>query len=79
MILFVCLPKFCIGIAFIFSWDHSKSLEKMETIFMQKFGGTNKEYYGIFESCLLNNFPATHCYVAVENGMIISPITGLFS
>ena len=29
---------------------HSKSLEKMETMFMQNFGGTNKEYYGIFES-----------------------------
>ena len=25
----------------------------METIFMQNFGGTNKEYYGIFESGLL--------------------------
>ena len=24
----------------------------METMFMQKFGGTNKEYYGIFESGL---------------------------
>ena len=28
----------------------SKSHEKMETMFMQNFGGTNKEYYGIFES-----------------------------
>jgi len=25
----------------------------METIFMQNFGGTNKEYYGIFETGLL--------------------------
>ena len=25
----------------------------METMFMQNFGGTNKEYYGIFESGLL--------------------------
>ena len=24
----------------------------METMFMQNFGGTNKEYYGIFESGL---------------------------
>ena len=28
-------PKFCIGIAFIFSWDHSKSQEKMEAMFLQ--------------------------------------------
>ena len=25
----------------------------METMFMQNFGGANKEYYGIFESGLL--------------------------
>ena len=25
----------------------------METVFMQNFGGTNKDYYGIFESGLL--------------------------
>ena len=36
IILFAYLPKFCISIAFIFSWDHSKSQEKMETMFMQK-------------------------------------------
>ena len=28
----------------------------METMFMQNFGGTNKEYYGIFESGLLYFF-----------------------
>ena len=35
-------PKFCMSvyIAFIFSWDHSKTQEKMETMFMQNFGGT---------------------------------------
>ena len=43
------------SIAFIFPWDHSKSQEKMETMFMQNFGGTNKEYYGIFESGLLTS------------------------
>ena len=26
----------------------------METMFMQNFGGTNKEYYGIFETGLLS-------------------------
>ena len=51
------LPKFCISIAFIFSWDHSKSQEKTETMFMQNFGGTNKEYFGIFESGLLDMKP----------------------
>ena len=29
-------------IAFIFSWDHSKCQEKLETMFMQHFGGTNR-------------------------------------
>ena len=28
----------------------------METMCMQNFGGTNKEYYGIFESSLLAEF-----------------------
>ena len=28
----------------------------METMFVQNFGGTNKEYYGIFESGLLYFF-----------------------
>ena len=49
-------PKFCIRIAFIFSWVHSKSQEKMKTMFMQNFGGTKKEYYGIFESGLFTPY-----------------------
>ena len=40
--LFVCLPKFYISIVFIFSWHHSKYPEKMETMFMQNFGGKTK-------------------------------------
>jgi len=40
----VCLPKFCTTIAFIFTWDHSMSQEKTETMFMQNFGGTNKDW-----------------------------------
>ena len=35
-------------------WDHSKSQESMETMFMQNFEGTNKQYCGIFESGLLS-------------------------
>ena len=42
IILFVFSPKFCTSIVFIFSWDHCKSQEKMETIFMQNFGGKTK-------------------------------------
>ena len=30
----------------------------METMFMQKFGGKNKEYYGIFESGLFEKYDA---------------------
>ena len=41
----LCLPlqllhKHC----FILSWDHCTSQEKLETILMQNFGGTNKDY-----------------------------------
>ena len=42
IILFVCLPKFCTSIVFIFSWDDSKSQEKMKAMFMQNFGGQAK-------------------------------------
>jgi len=42
--------KFCISIVFIFSGDLQRSQEKLETILMQNVGGTNKEYYGIFDS-----------------------------
>ena len=47
----LCLsrPKFCISIVFVFSWDHCKSQEKLETMLMQN----DKEYYGIFWSGLL--------------------------
>ena len=55
-ILFVCPPKFYISIVFVFSKDHCKSQEKLETMLRTaKFGGTNKEYYGIFRSGLLNS------------------------
>ena len=53
IILFTCPPKFCISIVFILSWDLQWSQERLETMLMQTFGGTNKEYNGIFESGLL--------------------------
>ena len=40
IIVFVCSLKFCISIVFVFSWDHSKSQEKLET--MQNLGGQTK-------------------------------------
>ena len=40
--LFVFPPQFCISIVFIFPWDHCKSQEKVETMFMQNFGGKTK-------------------------------------
>ena len=43
-------PKFCISIVSSFSWDDCKSQEKIKTILMQFFGGTGKEYYGIFDT-----------------------------
>ena len=33
---------FCINIVFVFSWDHCKSQEKLETMLMQNFGGQTK-------------------------------------
>ena len=42
MILFVCPPKFCISIVFVFSWDRCNSREKLETMLMQNLGGQTK-------------------------------------
>ena len=42
ILLFVCPPKFCISIVFVFSWDHCKSQEKLETMLMQNLGGQTK-------------------------------------
>ena len=39
-----------LSIVFIFSWDLQWSQEKLETMLMQNFGGTNEEYYGIFDT-----------------------------
>ena len=43
-------PKFCIGIVSSFSRDHFKSQEKIKTTLMQNTGGSNNEYYGIFDT-----------------------------
>ena len=40
--LFVCPPKFCISIVFVFSWGNFKSQEKLETMLMQNMGGQTK-------------------------------------
>ena len=51
-----CLsPQILLSIVFVFSWAHSKSQEKLETMLMQNLG-SNKEYYGIFRSVLLESF-----------------------
>ena len=49
-------PNFAVSIVFVFSWDHCKFQGKLETMLMQKFWGTNNEYYGIFRSGLLLTF-----------------------
>ena len=52
----LCLtPKICISIVFVFSWDNCKSQEILETMLLQNLGGTNKEYYGICQSGLLDS------------------------
>ena len=42
IILFVCPPKCCISIVFVFSWDHCKSQEKLETMLKQNLGEQTK-------------------------------------
>ena len=42
IILFVCSPKFCISIVFVFSFDHFKSQETLETMLMQNLGEQTK-------------------------------------
>ena len=48
IILFVCPPIILHKHCFYFSCDLQWSQEKLETMLMQTFGWTNKEYYGIF-------------------------------
>ena len=45
--LFDVAPKFCISIVFSFSWELKWPQEKLKTMLMQNFGGTNKEHYGM--------------------------------
>ena len=52
VILFVCPSKISHKHCLHFLWDLVWSQEKTKAILMQNFGGTNKEYYGIFESGL---------------------------
>ena len=42
IVLFVCPPKFCISIVFVFFWDHCKSQEKLETMLTQNLGEQTK-------------------------------------
>ena len=53
-----CPPKLCISIVFISSWDHCKSQEKMETTFMQNFGGQTKS--------IMVFLKVAHCLFCVE-------------
>ena len=52
----VYFPKFCIAIAFDFSWNDWNTQEKLETMIMQfwgvggREGGVNKVQYGLCEN-----------------------------
>jgi len=41
-VLFVCPPKFCMGIVFVFSSDHCYYQEKLETMLVRGLGGRGK-------------------------------------
>lgn len=43
-------PKVCIRTVSSISWDRCKYQERIKTIFMQNFGRTNRECYGIFDT-----------------------------
>ena len=44
----LCLSsQICRSIVFSFSWELKWPQEKLKTMFMQNFGMTNKEYYGM--------------------------------
>ena len=49
IVLLVCPLKFCITIVFVFSWDHFKSQEKLQTMLMQNLGGQTKSIMVFFE------------------------------
>ena len=58
IILFVVPPKFCISIAFNFSWAvGTRAPREIENNFYAKFWRDNKKYYGIFERHLLGLQP----------------------
>ena len=57
IILFICPPKFYIGIVFVFSWDHCKSQEKLETMLMQNFGAQTKSIMAFSEMTYFGMFP----------------------
>ena len=56
IILFVGPPKFCISIVFVFSWDHCKSQEKLETMLMQNLGEQRKSIM-VFSRVVYSNGP----------------------
>ena len=43
-------PKLCITIVFDFSWDNSNTLDNLETMVMQNFGGKQGALWSIYES-----------------------------
>ena len=54
IMLFVCLPKFCISIVSSFSWDLQWSEEKTKTMLMQNLGGQTKSIMVFSEMAYAN-------------------------
>ena len=66
IVLLVCPPKFCISIVFVFSWDHFKSQEKLQTMLMQNLGGQTKSIMVFFE--------VAYIFFAIMHYILISEI-----
>ena len=64
IILFVWPPKFCISFDFVFSWDHCKSQEKLETMLMQNLGDKQRVLWYFQEWPI--NLPPEHPIMSFE-------------
>ena len=53
----ICLPKFCVGTVFNFSWDGCNTQEKWKTKVMQNLG--------VQVRCIVGNVKVAYCFFAV--------------
>ena len=67
MILFGCSPKFCISIVHVFSWDHLKTLEKLETTLMKNLGEQPKSIMVFSEVAYWRSFGGSNSSIKTKS------------